>query len=573
MKKIYALSFAFATLCASASYAQIAEPTARWAHLFTSGATTGVQSSALIADADNSVYTLETPATIAGATDVQWNSSKVFEATSPAKNTNNLLLAKIDQQGNLLWSINSSLSGDYASNKGNLAITSDGDIIFTAKVRHTDGILDTPMALSDSQGNIVEFDSPVAQRYYSVIVGRASSDGILKWVRQISPATELSQFDDAKFVSDAIDVNALALDADDNIFVGGLQKTDITLAKADNTTADIAVRNIDSTTKASAGSFYLVKLDQNGYYLGSLAPAAETLSASSVQDLEVNGDRLYAYFHIKASSADANNSLTLGDFDLTATDIDCPVFAALSTDLEPSWVKVITAEKVAGKSGLQNGHITVAGSNLWYCAQYQDKLSDGDNSIEATQGTQREGCIIKFDAANGAWLAAANNRPDFDATGIVGYFKAFQLSDNDQTIYTYGYNMGTSKVFLRGYSATDLQPLTDRSYDLISSAGTVTALQFAYNPDASTAYVTARSNKAFELLGATEPTPAPSSWAVVLASFELPSDMTSAITSITADSDDAPVQYFNLQGQQVENPANGIYIRRQGATIEKVIIK
>lgn len=37
--------------------------------------------------------------------------------------------------------------------------------------------------------------------------------------------------------------------------------------------------------------------------------------------------------------------------------------------------------------------------------------------------------------------------------------------------------------------------------------------------------------------------------------------------------DNAPVEYYNLQGLRVENPANGIYIRRQGAKAEKVIIK
>ena len=42
---------------------------------------------------------------------------------------------------------------------------------------------------------------------------------------------------------------------------------------------------------------------------------------------------------------------------------------------------------------------------------------------------------------------------------------------------------------------------------------------------------------------------------------------------VDADSSDAPVEYYNLQGIRVENPANGIYIRRQGSTITKVTIK
>lgn len=36
---------------------------------------------------------------------------------------------------------------------------------------------------------------------------------------------------------------------------------------------------------------------------------------------------------------------------------------------------------------------------------------------------------------------------------------------------------------------------------------------------------------------------------------------------------DAPVEYFNLQGMRVENPANGIYIRRQGTEVTKVVIR
>lgn len=47
---------------------------------------------------------------------------------------------------------------------------------------------------------------------------------------------------------------------------------------------------------------------------------------------------------------------------------------------------------------------------------------------------------------------------------------------------------------------------------------------------------------------------------------------TSAITEIAAD-ENAPVEYFNLQGMRVENPANGLFIKRQGSKVSKVIIK
>ena len=42
---------------------------------------------------------------------------------------------------------------------------------------------------------------------------------------------------------------------------------------------------------------------------------------------------------------------------------------------------------------------------------------------------------------------------------------------------------------------------------------------------------------------------------------------------IANDNTNAPVEYFNLQGIRVENPAAGIYVRRQGSNVTKVLVK
>ncbi len=47
---------------------------------------------------------------------------------------------------------------------------------------------------------------------------------------------------------------------------------------------------------------------------------------------------------------------------------------------------------------------------------------------------------------------------------------------------------------------------------------------------------------------------------------------TSGITAVAADSN-AAVEYFNLQGVRVANPENGIFIRRQGNSVSKVVIR
>lgn len=46
----------------------------------------------------------------------------------------------------------------------------------------------------------------------------------------------------------------------------------------------------------------------------------------------------------------------------------------------------------------------------------------------------------------------------------------------------------------------------------------------------------------------------------------------SGLDDIAADAD-AAVEYFDLQGRRVENPASGLYIRRQGSKIAKVLVK
>lgn len=48
---------------------------------------------------------------------------------------------------------------------------------------------------------------------------------------------------------------------------------------------------------------------------------------------------------------------------------------------------------------------------------------------------------------------------------------------------------------------------------------------------------------------------------------------TSGIEDIDAAANNAPVEYYNLQGVRVANPANGLYIRRQGSTATKVLIR
>lgn len=49
--------------------------------------------------------------------------------------------------------------------------------------------------------------------------------------------------------------------------------------------------------------------------------------------------------------------------------------------------------------------------------------------------------------------------------------------------------------------------------------------------------------------------------------------VSSSIDTIFSEDENAPVEYYNLQGIRVENPSNGLYIKRQGNKAVKVLIK
>lgn len=55
--------------------------------------------------------------------------------------------------------------------------------------------------------------------------------------------------------------------------------------------------------------------------------------------------------------------------------------------------------------------------------------------------------------------------------------------------------------------------------------------------------------------------------------FGVNGDLPTAIEGIEIENSNAPVEFFNLNGMKVSNPENGIFIRRQGNNVSKVLVK
>lgn len=47
----------------------------------------------------------------------------------------------------------------------------------------------------------------------------------------------------------------------------------------------------------------------------------------------------------------------------------------------------------------------------------------------------------------------------------------------------------------------------------------------------------------------------------------------SGVNAIDVDNSNAPIEYYNLQGIKVANPENGLFIKKQGSNVEKVVVK
>ena len=114
---------------------------------------------------------------------------------------------------------------------------------------------------------------------------------------------------------------------------------------------------------------------------------------------------------------------------------------------------------------------------------------------------------------------------------------------------------------LTEYYGADPTNIVKRTYAVKQGSG----YKFYIQVDGTAQWVNSGADWAFEDY------PAPAY--ILVFSYPEGDDGQTGITDIEAADNNAPVEYFNLQGVRVDNPANGIYIRRQGNKIEKVVIR
>ncbi len=129
-------------------------------------------------------------------------------------------------------------------------------------------------------------------------------------------------------------------------------------------------------------------------------------------------------------------------------------------------------------------------------------------------------------------------------------------------------------ITLSNTAPTELNPVTTSRAAapgddvVLSNEAETTQHYFERHPATSHRYVTLRTQEALN-----------SEWGIklrdlkVYGTADVPTGIPTGVEGVAADNTDAPVEFYNLNGVRVANPATGIYIRRQGNTVTKVFIK
>lgn len=619
MKK-FLLSAAF--LCgAFALQAAPSAPTAAWGEIFGSNTTAGDQAQAVVVASDGNVYWHMMSGSYSTDRTAYFGGVALFQGSdydpSGTSQNNNLCVLKTDQQGNVLWNLHSE-SNDFANNQGKVEATSDGGVVFTAKLRCTD--FGTACAwedtkLVDGQGKTHSFawthSATDTRRYYRALVGRLSASGELLWVRFLecdrSPVPSASgNYSD--FTADAISIPALTVDASDNVYVGGNYRQTLHIQGSDVTLTPHNIANWSGDPQSRAGDLYLIKFDGEGNYLSHVVTTG-TLNSESLDKLSFQSGKIYGealLFGENASMTLCGKSFaTVGDFS--------PVVFCLDTDLNAEWINSLKGESVKGKYGFQNTGLTVCGNNLWFTGMFDGTISEqgnSDNKFASTEATPsiREGFLLKLDANTGEWIKGVSSRASFPTSlgtgynGITGYFKALVNPEYPDRVYCYGYVMNANiGVFLRAYDGVTLEADPTKEWKLVTGGGQPTCQAIAYDSKNGRIFVTARGrNAAFKLLGGLS-VDVPSTWSVLTAAYDMPEEFLSTdsrvVTGAAADTltvygqngeiaiDNAseavvPVSIYDLSGRQVASVsaqpghntvtvAPGLYI----AAGKKVMVK
>ncbi|MCM1110993.1 MAG: hypothetical protein NC336_07295 [Clostridium sp.] len=545
MNKIL-LSAAVALSTASLSAAEVSY---QWARTLESGNT--VQIDQILAGPDNTTYAITH---VKASGEITWGGQTLdFDFSNAVATNDPLLLMKLDDKGDIVWTITST-EGDFVGlSEMPMAVTADGGVVFATKVRTFSGQENNTnvCVIRDASGTEISVANKTPGLWaYQGIVVKADAGGNVEWIRQIVPT-------DGK-LTNTLSFNGVAVGPNDRIYIAGQFSGSFRYEDSE----EFQPVNADATGKFT-GDAILFALDSDGKLAATLRPEGNETYATADQMSLVAANRSGVY--VIGMATTNGRPYTLGGQTVELTDGLPSIYAArLDEDLTvEKCVSLTTIPNSASKAVIQSKNIIMSDELIAYSGAVNGGLKADDLTIEGGN-TALHGFTILFDGDLTAKRAVVTTTSISANNGAIIDTAAGHL-------YCYGYNMTSpSLVYLNSYpiDSAENEPET---ISLVEGQGATTSFGCAFDNSSKRLVINFRSNKPADIMGHTCPETL-SRFSSTLASFSTPD--IARITGIAADKPavtlvggrgeltlygSVPVEIYN---------ASGLLVKRIDATPE-----
>ena len=481
-------------------------------------------------------------------------------ATTANSDNCNALILKTDLDGTKLWSVYSN-AGDLSLGSSSMAATADGGAVVALKMRYASEYPDKYPLFVDASGSNWTIDTwNTGYRVYYIVILKIDGSGDIEWMKKaevdISPEEAATTYSTG--TPDAVDPYAVAVDDNNNIYIGGRYRKTMVFTNSTNGCVTLTPHNTEGWNGGSQkvnGDMFLVKLDSNGNYLKHLT--AKGINArDQITNLIYDNGKIYFAGNMQA--AEANTPITIGKTaTVTPTTLDDIFIGCADTTLNVSWATTITAYGASdGTHITQMKNMELVDGHLYVMGHVKGgfgPFGSTEASIASTE-TPQEGFIIKCNATDGTWVGGATN-----GKSIGGYYG---MVKDENSVFVFGYKLGT--IFLDEYDETSWEKA--REYDLITGGGLSTAWSSLHLGD--NLYTFTRCNSAASSYYNSDVTTTSEGWGNIIACWNI-ADLTSGTAQTAANAetyiygteggvkivtaDTLKVKIYNTLGQEIYN--------------------
>ena len=587
MKKNFTLLLAAFMLLMVSAQAQ-SPLTFQWAHSVDGNTTAGDNVIGMAKSSDGNYYVATTFGTSNDEDDalnVWFDGEKLMNSKNAlvtgssyvgTSQNGNLLLQKVDKEGNVLWNMYT-LKGDVEHAATKMVPTSDGGVVMAIKTRawvEAEGLTNLSSIYQPGKRGLkyVITDDLTKPSEYRYVILKITSKGVVDWYQIIRGEVR----EDTKYATkNNAYVYGLTIDENDNIYVAGNFRTKLWFQDAQNKWNEIDAQNTkdwNGDSQAVTGDLFLVKLNKQGLFLNSFL-ADGTAKCAFIDNLCFDDGKLYLNGRVQGDGTE----MKLGGLKVDASnDRQTEILASINaSDLSVNYVKSL--ESVANTDNrfvIQNKSVQMLNGKLYYTGLLNGSWKqDGQTLLDNPSSKLLKGYVLQVDPETGHVDNAAIRLDG----GIGGFFGVYEGQKN---FYAFGYDFNGGAI---------LAPISKDKFTLgtatkICSYGTVgictTPIVDGENFVLAHRGGVARnfSNKA-SFYGTDFKFDNLKCWGTVYYSYKM-GDVMTGVDKVTVDTnDDAPVDVYTLNGMKVKSGvsaaeatqglAKGIYIINH----KKVVVK